>query len=63
VLHNKEEHFALLKDKNVSGWVVDPKGINAAGWGLALTPMDMAKIGQLYLDGGNVIYANTKKKW
>jgi CubicO group peptidase (beta-lactamase class C family) len=52
VLHNKEEHLAFLQDKNVSGWVVDPKGVNAAGWGLTLTPMDMAKIGQLYLDGG-----------
>ncbi len=52
VLNNKEEHFAFLKDKNVRGWVVDPKGINTVGWGLTLTPMDMAKIGQLYLDGG-----------
>lgn len=52
VLHNKEEHIAFFKDKNISGWVVDPKGINTAGWGLALTPRDMAKIGQLYLSGG-----------
>lgn len=52
VLHNKEEHFAFLKDKNVSGWVVDSQGINPAGWGLTLTAMDMAQIGQLYLEGG-----------
>lgn len=52
VLHNKEEHLAFFKDKNVSGWVADRQGINTAGWGLTLTPMDMAKIGQLYLDGG-----------
>jgi len=52
VLHNKEEHFAFLMDKNASGWVVDPKGINTAGWGLTLTPMDMAKIGQCYLNKG-----------
>ncbi|WP_238918674.1 serine hydrolase [Clostridium sp. YIM B02555] len=52
VLHNKEEHLAFLKDKNVSGWVVDSQGINPAGWGLTLTPIDMAKIGQLYLDSG-----------
>jgi len=52
VLPNKEEHLAFPKDKNVSGWVVDPEGINTAGWGLTLTPMDMAKIGQLYLNGG-----------
>jgi len=52
VLPNKEEHLAFPKDKNVSGWVVDPEGINTAGWGLTLTPMDMAKIGQLYLSNG-----------
>lgn len=52
VLQNKEEHCAFPKDKNVSGWVVDPKGVNTVGWGLTLTPMDMAKIGQLYLNGG-----------
>jgi len=52
VLHNKEEHIAFSKDKNISGWVADPQGVNTAGFGLTLTPMDMAKIGQLYLDGG-----------
>lgn len=52
VLHNKEEHLAFFKDKNVSGWAADPQGVNTAGWGLTLTPMDMAKIGQLYLEGG-----------
>lgn len=52
VLHNKEEQLAFFTDKKVSGWVSDPQGINTAGWGLTLTPMDMAKIGQLYLEGG-----------
>jgi CubicO group peptidase (beta-lactamase class C family) len=52
VLHDKEEHIAFFQDKNANGWVVDPQGINTAGWGLTLTPMDMAKIGQLYLDRG-----------
>ncbi|WP_312504012.1 serine hydrolase domain-containing protein [Lacrimispora sp.] len=52
VLRNKEEHIAVMKDKNISGWVVDPQGINTASWGLFLTPADMAKIGQLYLNGG-----------
>lgn len=51
-IQNKEEHFAFLKDKYVTGWVVDPKGVNTAGWGLTLTPRDMAKIGQLYLSDG-----------
>ncbi len=51
-LHNKEENLSFLKDRNISGWVVDADGVNMAGWGLTLTPTDMAKIGQLYLDKG-----------
>lgn len=52
VLHNKEEQLAFFNEKSVSGWVADRQGINTAGWGLTLTPVDMAKIGQLYLNGG-----------
>ena len=51
-LKNKEEHFSFLKDRHVSGWVADPKGVNTAGWGLTLKAVDMAKIGQLYLNYG-----------
>ena len=49
---NKEEQMAFNRSTDISGWVVDPMGTHAAGWGLTLTPMDMAKIGQLYLNGG-----------
>lgn len=52
VFHNKEEQLAWYKEKNVSGWVADSTGVNTAGWGLNLTLMAMAKIGQLYLNGG-----------
>lgn len=52
IFHNKEEQLAFYEDKNVKGWVADPTGVNTAGWGLNLTPTDMAKIGQLYLDDG-----------
>lgn len=52
IFHDEEEQLAFYKAKNVSGWVADPTGINTAGWGLNLTTMDMAKIGQLYLDDG-----------
>ncbi|HOO27956.1 MAG TPA: serine hydrolase, partial [Lachnospiraceae bacterium] len=52
ILHSKEEQLAFFQGKTVSGWVADPQGINPAGWGLTLTPADMAKIGQLYLDNG-----------
>lgn len=52
IFQSKEEQFAFNKAKDISGWVSDPAGINTAGWGLTLSPSDMAKIGQLYLDGG-----------
>lgn len=49
---NKEEQMAFNQSTDMNGWVSDPMGIHTAGWGLTLTPMDMAKIGQLYLNGG-----------
>ena len=49
---SKEEQMDFYKAKSVNGWVADPQGINTAGWGLTLTAVDMAKLGQLYLDGG-----------
>lgn len=52
VIKNKEEHFAVMNDKNTNGWAVDPQGLNTASWGLFLTPVEMAKIGQLYLNNG-----------
>lgn len=52
LFQSKEEQMAFNRSTDISGWVTDPMGIHAAGWGLTLTPMDMAKIGQLYLNGG-----------
>lgn len=52
IFHSKEEQLAFNKANNISGWVADSTGVNTAGWGLTLSPGDMAKIGQLYLDGG-----------
>jgi CubicO group peptidase (beta-lactamase class C family) len=52
IFHSKEEQLAFNKANNISGWVADSTGINTGGWGLTLSPTDMAKIGQLYLDGG-----------
>lgn len=52
VFHSKEEQLAFNESKQISGWVSDPTGINPGGWGLTLSPADMAKLGQLYLNGG-----------
>ncbi|MEA4888674.1 MAG: serine hydrolase [Clostridiaceae bacterium] len=52
VFHSKEEQLSIMKDYHDNGWVADPQGINTAGWGLFITPEDMGKIGQLYLNGG-----------
>lgn len=51
-VRDKEEHISFIKSKYSSGWIVDKTGVNTAGWGLCLTPRDMAKVGQLYLNGG-----------
>lgn len=53
VFHSKEEQLAIMmKESNTSGWVADPQGINTAGWGLFLTPTEMASFGQMYLNCG-----------
>ncbi len=53
VFHSKEEQLAIMmKENNINGWVSDPQGINTAGWGLFLTPTEMAKIGLLYFNRG-----------
>ncbi len=52
IFHSKEEQVAFSKATDISGWVASPTGINTAGWGLTLSPMDMAKIGQLFLSKG-----------
>ena len=62
--HSKEEQMAFYKATDMSVWVADPQGMNAGGWGLTLSPMDMAKIGELIRNGG--IYNGTRvvsEKW
>ncbi|WP_238906740.1 serine hydrolase [Clostridium sp. YIM B02506] len=62
-LATKEEYIAFFQDKNISGWATDPQGINTGAWGLTLTPTDMAKIGQLYLDKGLWNGSEIVPKW
>ncbi|MGG2016475.1 serine hydrolase domain-containing protein [Bacillus sp. S10(2024)] len=44
--------FEDLFGKNVKGWVKDPNGNSTGGWGLTLTPRDMARFGLLYVKRG-----------
>ena len=44
--------MAFYKSTDMSVWVADPMGVNTAGWGITFSPVDMAKIGQLYMNGG-----------
>ncbi|RYY20058.1 MAG: class C beta-lactamase-related serine hydrolase [Chitinophagaceae bacterium] len=37
---------------NNKDWETNPEGINVGGWGLRIRTMDMAKLGQLYLQKG-----------
>ena len=55
---NKEEQMAFYKATDMSVWVADPNGVNTGGWGLTLSPMDMAKIGELIRKGG--VYDRTR---
>lgn len=44
--------FDELFGPKVRGWVKDRMGNSTGGWGLTLTPRDMARFGQLYLHEG-----------
>lgn len=49
-----EEHKEFTTSKNPKGniWFADPKDVGAAGFGLCLSADEMAKIGQMCLQGG-----------
>ncbi|WP_152393251.1 serine hydrolase domain-containing protein [Paenibacillus guangzhouensis] len=44
--------FEDLFGSRVRGWVSDPEHHSTGGWGLTLTPRDMARFGLLYLNRG-----------
>lgn len=58
---SREELMAFYESTDLRVWAADPAGVNAGGWGLTLSPMDLAKLGQLYLDGGNALYVSPDK--
>ena len=51
---DKDDQFDYLMNKapKKNEWYADPKETVTAGWGLCLSAMDMAKIGELVLNGG-----------
>lgn len=54
VAKNAQEHkqFTISKAPKTDVWFSAPDGVATAGYGLCLSPMDMAKLGQLCLDEG-----------
>ena len=48
--------MAFYESTDLRVWAADPMGVNAGGWGLTLSPMDMANIGELILHGGVYSY-------
>ncbi|UKS29401.1 beta-lactamase family protein [Paenibacillus sp. HWE-109] len=48
----KSFEFEDLFGKRVKGWVNDPAGNSTGGWGLTLTPREMARFGLLYVNQG-----------
>lgn len=58
VLRDQAEYLATMGDRRTRGWAVDGSGVNAAGWGLFLSPAELAAFGQLYLDRG--LYAGQR---
>lgn len=53
VFQSEKEQYDFQQSRTMSGWVQDAQGIHTAGWGLTLSAMDMAKLGQLYLQKGD----------
>lgn len=51
---SKEDQFNFLMNKKprIHEWYCDPQHSATAGWGLTLSATDLAKIGQLCLNGG-----------
>ena len=48
-LHNLKGIDVSIPKNN---WIKDPGGITTGGWGLTITPRDMARPGLLYLNRG-----------
>lgn len=49
-----EKYLLQPLDISVHDWLVDPQGYYTGGWGVYMTPRDMARFGYLYLNQGRV---------
>ena len=63
---SKEDQYEyfMSREPKKNEWYSDPKGVVTAGWGLAISARDMAKIGQMLLNDG--IYGGERvlsKEW
>ena len=63
---SKEDQFDFLMNKDPRGneWYSDPQDTVTAGWGLTLSAYDMAKIGDMLINGG--VYRDKRiisKEW
>ena len=47
----KEKLFAPMNIRKVN-WEISPEGVNTGGWGLHIQSESLAKVGQMWLDGG-----------
>ena len=56
--YSKEALLAFYKATDTSVWAADPNGVNTGGWGLTLSALDLAKLGELVLNGG--VYDGTR---
>lgn len=48
---SRAEDIAAYENADFA-WPVDPRGVSTGWWGIKLRPLDMVKLGQLFLGGG-----------
>ena len=57
---DRKTYSAYIKNESKPGWIVDPKGIHTAGWGLCLSVSDLDKIGSMIIDSKQKLIS---KQW
>ncbi len=60
IFTDRKSYTAYIKNESDPGWIVDPKGIHTAGWGLCLSTSELDKIGYMIIDDKQKVIS---KKW